>query len=178
MRSSRLHSLLLASLLHLGVQSARAQAPASSPAPAPAATATHRAAVQRLMAVSRVRELTEQSTETMLAGQLKQMPQLGPVAGVLRDFYREQLSWTVLEPEFTRLYLEVFSEAEVHDLVRFYESPAGKTLLAKMPVLMARSQEVSTRRMQAAMPQLMQRLQAAMQESTVAPSDTARAGKP
>jgi hypothetical protein len=174
MRISRLLTLLTASLLLVSVQPAHAQAPAA----APAVTPTHRVAVQRLIVVSRVRELSEQSTETMMATQLQQMPQLGPVAGVLREFYHEQLSWTVLEPEFMRLYLEVFSEAEVHDLIRFYESPAGQTLLTKTPVLMAKSQEVSSRRLQAAMPQLMQRLQAALEGGTRPPTDTTRAAKP
>src|SRR5947208_1787431 len=82
-------------------------------------TDSHRAAVAKLMAITHVRELTEGSTESILAVQLKQMPQLAPYAGVLRDFYHEQLNWTVLEPEYTRLYLEVFSEDEMRDLVQF-----------------------------------------------------------
>ena len=137
-------------------------------------TASHRAAVARLMAVTRVRELTEQSAEAMIASQVKQLPQLAPYASVLRDFYREQLNWSVLEPEYTRLYLEVFSEAELRELATFYESPLGQKMLAKMPLLMTRTNELTTRRMQAAMPQLMQRLQAAMQAPAARPDSTVK----
>lgn len=168
MRRLSIAALLLA--LPLAATPAVAQSAPSTPAPAasaapaaPAATASHRAAVARLMEVTRVKELTEQGAATMLDAQLRQMPQLAPVSGVLRDFYREQLAWSVLEPEYTQLYLEVFSEQEVRDLVAFYQTPLGRTMLTKMPALMARTNEMTTRRMQAAMPQLMQRLQAAMQ---------------
>jgi len=136
-------------------------------------SAAHRAAVKRFMEVTRVRELTEQSAGRMLDDQLQQMPQLAPLAGVLRDFYREQMSWTVLEPEYTRIYLEVFTEPELRKLTEFYQTPLGKTLLAKTPVLMSKTAEVTTRRMQAALPQLMERLQTTMQPPTGTAPDPA-----
>ena len=149
---------------------------AATPAGAqqPAADAAHRASVQQLMTVMRVREMTEGNIENMLAAQLRQMPQLAPYAGILRDFYREQMDWKVLEPEFTRVYLEVFSEPEVRELIGFYQTPLGQKLLTRMPALMAKSNELSTRRIQAAMPQLMERLQAAMQGGGVPKADSTR----
>lgn len=135
-----------------------------------------RAVVQHLMQVTHVREMMEQSSEAILNSQLQQMPQLVPYAGTLREFYHEQMNWAVLEPEYTRLYLDVFSEHELRELVAFYETELGQKLIAKMPLLMTRSSELATKRVQAAMPQLMQRLQAAMlspagtsQDSTQAP---------
>lgn len=145
----------LALALVLGAQSVLAQDTS--------ATATHREAVRQLMEVTHVRELTEQSAETMLKGQLQQMPQLAPFASVLQDFYREQMSWSLLEPEYTRAYMEVFTEPEVRELIAFYQTPLGQRMLAKMPLLMAKTNELVTRRVQAATPQLMQRMQAAMQ---------------
>ena len=136
-------------------------------------TASHREAVRQLMEVTHVRELTEQSAETMLKGQLKQMPQLAPFAKVLEDFYHEQMNWSVLEPEYSRAYLEVFSEPEVRELIAFYQTPLGQKMLAKMPLLMAKTNELVTRRVQAATPQLMQRLQDAMQNPGATRVDSA-----
>src|SRR5262249_12591948 len=79
-------------------------------------SASHREAVRQLMTVTRVRELTDQSVDNMLKTQVQQMPQLGPYAKILEGFYREQMAWSTLEPEFTRLYLEVFTEAEVREM--------------------------------------------------------------
>ncbi|GLC25934.1 DUF2059 domain-containing protein [Roseisolibacter agri] len=158
MRPTRLLTLVALTL-------AVAATPIAAQQPAP--DAAHRAAVQRLLQVTRVREMTEGNIETMLAAQLRQMPQLAPYAGVLRDFYREQMDWKVLEPEFMRVYLEVFTEPEVRELIVFYETPLGQKMLTKLPALMAKSNELSTRRLQAAMPQLMERMQAAMQGGVV-----------
>jgi hypothetical protein len=142
------------------------------PALAQDTSATHREAVQQLMAVTHVKEITEQSADAILKGQLQQMPQLAPYQSILADFYHEQLNWSVLEPEYTRLYLEVFTEAELREMIAFYQTPLGQKMLARMPTLMTKSNELASRRIQAAMPQLMQRLQAAMQENakTKAPS--------
>jgi len=51
----------------------------------------------------------------------------------------------------------------VRELIAFYQTPLGQKMLAKMPRLMATTNELVTRRVQAATPQLMQRLQEAMQ---------------
>lgn len=131
-----------------------------------------RAAVKQLMEVSRVREMTEQTADVMLKSQLEQMPQLGPYANILRDFYREQLGWAVLEPDLTQVYLEVFSESELRELIAFYQSPLGKKMLDKMPVLLAKSNELTSKRMQAAMPKLMERLEAAVQSGMTRPDST------
>jgi uncharacterized protein len=99
---------------------------------------------------------------------------------LLREFYREQTDWRVLEPEFTRLYLEVFTEGELRELIAFYEAPIGQKMLEKMPALMMRSQQMVMTRLQTAMPRLMERLQAASQAATpgATPPDTAKVRKP
>jgi hypothetical protein len=141
-------------------------------------TASHRAAVRELMEVAHIREMLDQSSEAMLQSQLQQMPQLAPVAYVIRDFYHEQMSWSVLEPEFTQLYLEVFTEQEVRDITAFYRTPAGQQMLSKMPQLMARSSELANARVQAAMPKLVERLQAALQAQAAGKDSTTSSSKP
>jgi hypothetical protein len=113
----------------------------------------------------------DQSFNTTLDQQIQQMPQLAPYRNVLESFYREQMDWKTLEPEFTKLYLDVFSESELREMIAFYQTPLGQKMQAKMPLLMAKSSELTTRRLQAAMPQLTQKLQAAMREKAPAPSE-------
>src|SRR5262245_8944096 len=141
-------------------------------------SATHREAVRQMMAVTHVRELTEQSVDGMMKVQLQSMPQLAPFASVLDAFYREQMAWSTLEPEYTRLYLEVFTEVELREMIAFYQTPLGQKLLTKMPVLMAKTNEMTSRRIQTAMPQLMQRLEAAMKGKGPPSTDTSRTRTP
>jgi len=144
----------------------------------PAATPSHRAAVRELLEATHIREMLDKSSEAMLQSQLKQMPQLVPVADVIRDFYHEQMDWKVMEPELTQLYLEVFTEQELRDITAFYKTPLGQKMLAKMPQLMARSSELANARVQAALPKLMERMQAAMQKQAALKDSTTSSSKP
>jgi hypothetical protein len=171
----RLARLAVPALLALALAGPLA-GPVAAQGSAATATPGHRAAVQRLLEVTRMRTMMEQTAESMLRAQLQQTPQLGPYAEVLREFYREQTDWRVLEPEFTRLYLEVFTEGELRELIAFYEAPIGQKMLEKMPALMVRSQQMVMARLQTAMPRLMERLQAASPGAT--PPDTTKARRP
>ena len=144
----------------------------SRPALAQDTSATHREAVKQLMEVTRVRELTQQSMDEVMKSQMEQMPQLKPYEGIMQTFVREQMDWSILEPEFTRIYLDVFTEKELRDMVAVYKTPIGQVMLAKMPQLLAKSNEFTQKRLQAGLPILMQRLQAAMQEKSAAPAPT------
>jgi len=143
----------------------------SRPALAQEGGATHRDAVKQLLAVSHIREIMNQTIDAMLKQQVQESPQLVPYEKILSDFYREVLDWNTLEPEYTRLYMEVFTESEVREMTTFYQTPLGQKLLTKTPLLMTKSNELATRRVQAAMPQLMQRLQTAMEAKPAAPAD-------
>ena len=134
----------------------------SRPAFAQDTSATHREAVKQLMTVTHLREVTAQSMDAVMKSQMEQMPQLKPYEGIMQTFLKEQMDWSILEPELTRIYLEVFTEKELRDIVAIYQTPVGQTMLAKMPVLFAKSNEFTQRRLQAGLPVLMQRLQAAV----------------
>ena len=157
--------------LHFALRLALIVASLARPALAQDTSATHRDAVRQLIEVTHLREVTEKSMEAIMKSQMEQMPQLVPYEGVLKAFYKEQLDWRAREPEYTRIYLEVFTEKEVRDMVALYQTPLGRMMLAKTPVVIAKSNDFASRRVQAAMPQLMQRLQAAMQDKPPAPAD-------
>ena len=131
-----------ASTTPLGAQPASAVATAG----AVPVTASHRAAVQRLLEVTRAREMSAQTSDAIIETQLRQMPQLAPYASVLRDFYREQTSWSVVEPELTQLYSEVFTEPEIREMTTFYQTSLGQKMLTKLPTVMTRSNQLTSAR--------------------------------
>lgn len=133
-------------------------------------SATHKEAVKQLMTVTHVRELTQQSMDAVMASQMEQQPQLKPYESIMKTFLKEQMDWSILEPEFTRIYAEVFTEKELRDMTAIYQTPVGQMMLAKMPGLLAKSNEFTQKRLQAGLPILMQRLEAAMKEKSAAPA--------
>lgn len=123
---------------------------------------THREAVRRYLEVTNVRQTVEQNMNMLHRNMSAQAPASAAYAKLMSDFYREHLAWTVLEPDFTQVYLETFTEPELRGMIAFYESPLGQTVLRKMPGLTERSQELTAKRVQAAMPQLMEKMRATM----------------
>lgn len=64
------------------------------------------------------------------------------------------IGWDKLEPDMIKLYTSTFSEAELQELMAFYQSPVGRKVLEKMPVLAAQSVQISQSRLQAAVPEV------------------------
>jgi len=159
--ASRLARAAVAAAIVLAPAALRAQA---APPAAPAAgtrAPSHLAAATELLEATHTRDLMQTTAEQTLQSQLQQMPQLQPYADVIRKFYQETMDWSVLGPEFVRLYAETFTEAELREITAFYRTPIGAKMLEKLPQVMARSNQIATARLQEAMPRLMERLQQA-----------------
>jgi uncharacterized protein len=74
---------------------------------------------------------------------------------------QEELSWEKMKPVYLQLYGENFSQDEIDGLIAFYESPAGRAFIAKMPVVLQKSMDLSQQRIGS----LMQRMQGAIKET-------------
>ena len=59
----------------------------------------------------------------------------------------EEFAWEKWKSEYTHFYAETFTEQELKDLLAFYQSPAGRTYVAKAPEIQKRAQEHVMRRM-------------------------------
>lgn len=59
----------------------------------------------------------------------------------------EELSWDRMKGAMIRIYQETFTQEEVDSLIAFYESPTGKLVTEKMPIVLRRTLVVSQDRM-------------------------------
>lgn len=64
------------------------------------------------------------------------------------------VAWSVLRPELVKLYVDAFTEQELKELLAFYQSPLGKKVLERMPMLTAESARMTQGRLQQAVPQV------------------------
>ncbi|MEG2046051.1 MAG: DUF2059 domain-containing protein [Comamonas sp.] len=126
--------------------------------------------------LSQLLELTQ--GEKMLAsayGDIERSMLLGAQAGLkgrqpspeeqqlLKDFarevgavLREGMSWAKLKPVMLTAYRETYTQEEVDGQIAFYSSPVGRSVAAKMPVMMQHSMAASQQLMLPLMPQLQQ----------------------
>jgi hypothetical protein len=81
----------------------------------------------------------------------------------MSDEVKAELSWEKMRDLYQQVYAESFTQEEVDGLIAFYESPAGKAFVAKMPTVMQKSMVL----MQQRMAPMVERLQRSLQETVL-----------
>lgn len=117
---------------------------------------SHRAAVEELLTVTKTAENMKSSITTMLDLQIKQAPQLAALREPMRKFFEKHLSYEVLKDDMVKMYMDEFTEQEVKDLVKFYQTPLGKKTADKMPILTAKGAQLGASKVEAAKGELQQ----------------------
>jgi hypothetical protein len=92
---------------------------------------------------------------------------------------QEELSWDKLKPIYLQVYSESFTQEEIDGLIAFYDSPAGKAYVAKMPVVMQKTMVLMQQRIGPMMQKMQQSIQETAQEVRAAKQkkDAAAAGQ-
>jgi len=67
---------------------------------------------------------------------------------------RDSMSWKRMEPLAIEIYERNFSEKEITDMLDFYKSDTGKSILEKMPVVMQESMEIGQALMKETIPKI------------------------
>ncbi|GAB3779074.1 DUF2059 domain-containing protein [Dyella agri] len=74
----------------------------------------------------------------------------------LSTLMKSQLSWDSMEPMYVDIYRKTFTQKEVDDMIAFYKSPSGQSMVAKMPAVMGQTMQDVQGKMTTLMPQLRQ----------------------
>ena len=72
------------------------------------------------------------------------------------ELLKSDFSWEKLKPPMIDLYLKHYSDQEISDMITFYQTPSGKSLLKKMPLVMRDSVQLSQQKMQVVFPKIQQ----------------------
>jgi len=124
------------------------------PATTRADEASHKKAVESLFGLMQMENLLSQSVDQMLAMQVQQNPALAPFQAQMKAFLNKYMSWASLKDDMAKLYMAEFSESELNELTKFYQTPLGKKTVQKMPALMAKGAEIGQKRVQEHLPEL------------------------
>jgi hypothetical protein len=81
-------------------------------------------------------------------------PQIQQDMQEMNALVRAELSWDKMEEPLIALYGSVFSEAELQDIIEFYQSPAGQKMLKRQPELMQGTMVMMQQQMQSLMPKI------------------------
>ncbi|MEK6397092.1 MAG: DUF2059 domain-containing protein [Terriglobus sp.] len=136
--------------------------------PAHADEASKRAKIEEMFTLMHMQQTLNQLADQQAAQMKKVMPALiqGQAVGAeeqksidaftdrLSVMVRESISWENEKPQFLDLYAKTYDETTIDGMVAFYRSPAGQTMVAKQPELIAQSQMIAQTRLQALQPKM------------------------
>lgn len=74
--------------------------------------------------------------------------------GDMTDVLKTEMSWAKMQPTMVNVYDKHFNEEEISDMLAFYKTKTGQAILAKMPVVMQESMQMSQNLVQGAMPKI------------------------
>lgn len=103
-------------------------------------------------------ETMRESTDLILRQQVEQNPMMAQFEDIMREFMTKHLDWQELRPEFVQLYVDIYTEPELREMTAFYRTPLGRKMLETLPQVTVRSQEISQRRLQQHLPEMMQQI--------------------
>lgn len=89
----------------------------------------------------------------------------------LKKLIVNDLSWDSLEPEYTKLYADAYTEQQLDDLIAFYKTPTGQAVAEKTPILAGQISNISQERLAALLPQIQQIVRDFVSTPTITGSD-------
>ena len=131
--------------------------PASSQEPA------KEAKIERILALTNTDATLDQVFRQVKAMAMSQMPagstpearaKVQQTQDKIMDMVKSRLNWEKLRPQYVKIYSETFTAGEIDGLLAFYESPAGRAMMEKMPVLIAKTIAVTQGQMAEIMPEI------------------------
>jgi hypothetical protein len=136
--------------------------------PAWADDAGKMAKVEEFMRVSRLERTMTASMSLVIQqvktgmleemGEVKLTPEkqqaLEELQGKVERLVIEALGWPRMKENYARLYAETFTEQELDDMLAFYKSESGQSMVSKTPDLMLRAGEIAQDHMSAVVPEL------------------------
>jgi uncharacterized protein len=90
---------------------------------------------EKLLSLVSSPESQAQLIESTLDQQIDANPQIAPYRDIMSAFLNKYLGYEAIKADIVKLYMTNFSEKELDELIKFYESPIGRKSADLMPKL-------------------------------------------
>ncbi len=121
------------------------------------------------MEVTQSRKLAENSlnqmdsgmramTDQMLKGHpisVDQQAKLDKMRVKVEEMVKQNMSWDNLEPTFIGIYQQSLTQSDVDGMLAFYSTPAGQSMVSKLPIIQQNAQAAMRQKLLMLMPELM-----------------------
>ncbi|BAL93642.1 DUF2059 domain-containing protein [Rubrivivax gelatinosus] len=80
---------------------------------------------------------------------------------------RQDFNWSNLKPVYVQIYRDVLDQSEIDGMIAFYETPAGKATIEKMPAIIQRSTAATQERLKGMLPRISSAMNDALSEAGI-----------
>ncbi|MBH8558493.1 DUF2059 domain-containing protein [Hymenobacter negativus] len=155
--------LLLGVAIYLPAQAQTSKSTTAANAVLAPISASHRQAAESLLALIYPPGAFDKLVDQMLEVQLKQRPEAAAIEPEMRAFFSKYMSWNSLKPDMVEVYSRNFTEPELRDITKFYQTPSGRKMSTVLPQLMQAGMEIGQKRVQDHLPELQEAIKAKME---------------
>mgnify|MGYP001038458461 CR=1 FL=1 len=74
--------------------------------------------------------------------------------GRLLDLMEEEMRWEKIKDDYIQVYMSIYTEEEIQELIKFYRTPVGQKTIDQMPILVEKSMEISQKYLMATLPKI------------------------
>ena len=132
------------------------------------ANSPHYKAAEQMLTLMDMPTVLKKSVDEMVAMQVQQNPSIAPYEAVMKEFLGKYMSWDSLKADMIKIYMDEFTESELGELNKFYQTPVGRKTVERMPTLMTKGAQLGGQRVQQHMPELQAAITAEAQKQGVA----------
>ena len=93
------------------------------------------AAALRLFEAMDMRLNLARTVEQVVLLEVEKNPKLEPIKGVMLDFMNKYMGFDNLKADLASIYVNAYTQTELEELTRFYQTPVGMKALKQMPEL-------------------------------------------
>lgn len=111
----------------------------ASVATAETASESHKRAASELLGLINFEQTMLSGATAMADSMIQHDAALAPYRDVLLKWAEKVMTWETFGPRVVALYTESFTEAELRDIISFYQTPTGQKARTVVPALMRRA---------------------------------------
>ncbi len=105
-------------------------------------------AALRLLDAMDMRVNLANTVEKVTLAEVEKNPNLEPYKGVMLEFMNRYMGFDNIKNELADIYANSFTQTELEELARFYQTPVGKKILQKLPELTVEGARLGQRKVE------------------------------
>jgi len=120
---------------------------------------SHYKAAEDMLTTMNMKQTLDESINQMLAIQIKNNPSMQPAEATLKQFFGKYMTWDALKEDYISIYMNEFTEKELKDMTKFFNTPTGKKMALKQSTISLKGMQLGQEKVQAHMGELQEMLQ-------------------